>query len=132
MFSSIGALSTQLEIYRWGDHFRRMSEQRQADNAADAEITRLCALNDWLVGRVNHAVHAYNLLLNQAQAYEAECNCRFTELEARIAQLERQNAELTAAKEKAEAEVIEYGEGRGPAHFCRVDLNSSHHAVRTR
>jgi hypothetical protein len=109
MFSdpAISALGFQLELYRWEDHFQKMRDRRAA-NAADAEISRLCVLNDWLAGRVSHAVQAHNLLLNQAQAYEAECKRRFTQLEARIDQLERQNAELTAAKEKAEAEVIEY------------------------
>jgi hypothetical protein len=97
-------LSWQLATYRMLDGFAAA----RANNEADTEISRLCALNDLLVGRVNHAVQAHNLLLNQAQAYEAECKRRFTQLEARIDQLERQNAELTAAKEKAEAEVIEY------------------------
>ena len=97
-------LSWQLATYRMLDGFAAA----RANNAADTEISRLCALNDWLVERGNHAVQAHNLLLNQAQAYEAECKRRFTQLEARIDGLEQENAELRAAKERAEAKVIEY------------------------
>ena len=97
-------LSWQLATYRMLDGLA----SARANNAADDEISRLCALNDWLVGRVNHAVHAHNRLLKEAQAYVAECQSRFAQLETLIARLEEENRELQAAKEKAEAEVIEY------------------------
>jgi hypothetical protein len=96
-------LSWQLATDRLLDSF----VEAQAANAAEAAIGRAWAANDAVIRQFNVLVGKYNLLLKAARVYEAECNRCFTQFEERIAQLEQENAELRAAKEKAEAEVIE-------------------------
>ena len=99
-----GLLSWQITMNRMFDDLVAAREADQASATIAVLRHRLQDANR----RCDLGAHAFKALFEQAEAYEAECNRRFGELEARIAQLERQNAELTAAKEKAEAEVIEY------------------------
>lgn len=86
-------------------------------NAANAEITRAWAINHELVSRLRLAIEAYNKLATQAQTYAADCNRRFDALEQRIAELERQNAELREAKAKADADIVEYAKERARRLF---------------
>ena len=104
-------LSGDLAFYRVVDALNTRREENSliAENEISApdSASKMPALAAILAASITQ-FQAHNLLLNQAQAYEAECKRRFTQLEARIDGLEQQNAELRAAKEKAEAEVIEY------------------------
>jgi len=106
MFSdpAISALGFQLELHRWEDHRRRMRQYHQ-DNDVIAALQ--WQLQD-VIARQNQDVDAYNKLREKAIAYEDDCIRRFAQLQARITELEQENADLRAAKEKAEAEVIEY------------------------
>jgi len=106
MFSdpAISALGFQLELHRWEDHWRRMRQYRQ-DNDVIAALQ--WQLQD-LITRFNRNVDDHNKLREKAIAYEDDCIRRFAQLQARITELEQENADLRAAKEKAEADVIKY------------------------
>jgi hypothetical protein len=90
-------LSNQLEIYRWEDHFRRMREQDglAAQNAAlRSELARLGAAYNELGRNFKH-------FANAALQMEKETGDR-------IAQLERELAELRDAKAKTDARLQDY------------------------
>ena len=90
-------LSNQLEMYRWEDHFRRMREQDglAAQNAAlRSELARLGAAYNELGRNFKH-------FANAALQMEKETG-------ERIAQLERELAELRDAKAKTDARLQDY------------------------
>ena len=95
--SGANMIAEQLEIYRWGDHFRRMREQDglAAQNAAlRSELARLGA--------------AYNELARNFKHFASAALQMETETGERIAQLERELAELRDVKAKSEAELQEH------------------------
>jgi len=90
-------LSNQLAMYRWEDHFRRMREQDglAAQNAAlRSELARLGA--------------AYNELGRNFKHFASAALQMETETGERIAQLERELAELRDAKAKTDARLQDY------------------------
>ena len=90
-------LSNQLEIYRCEDHFRRMCEQDglAAQNASlRNELARLGTAYYELARNFKHFANA---------ALQME-----TETGERIAQLERELAELRDAKAKTDARLQDY------------------------
>jgi len=90
-------IAEQLEIYRWGDHFRRMREQGG-----------LSAQNDALRNELARLGAAYNELARNFKHFANAALQMETQTGERIAQLESEVSELRGARTKAEAELQEY------------------------
>ena len=103
-------VGTQLEIYRWGDHFRRMRENEQF---SELQFRRFSEAD--MRGRYNGLVCDYNKLLGEAKWLFGECTRISDEAGRRgqrIAELEQELAELRAAKAKSDEKVMNYAAER--------------------
>ena len=103
-------IGTQLEIYRWEDHFRRMRENEQF---SELQFRRFSEAD--MRGRYNGLVSDYNKLLGEAKWLFGECTRISDEAGRRgqrIAELEQELAELRAAKAKSDEKVMNYAAER--------------------
>jgi Mg2+ and Co2+ transporter CorA len=91
-----GALSTQLEIYRWEDHFSRLRAAR-ADNSREVEIAALRALVQRLVDYARSVEQQHNSLLAEAKKLDAQRLQQIDGLTDENARLRETVARLTAA-----------------------------------
>jgi len=90
-------IAEQLEIYRWGDHFRRMREQGG-----------LSAQNDALRNELARLGAAYNELARNFKHFASAALQMETQTGERIAQLESEVSELRDAKAKTDARLQDY------------------------
>ena len=103
-------VGTQLEIYRWEDHFRRMRENEQF---SELQFRRFSEAD--MRGRYNGLVCDYNKLLGEAKWLFGECTRISDEAGRRgqrIAELEQELAELRAAKAESDEKVMNYAAER--------------------
>ena len=103
-------IGTQLEIYRWEDHFRRM---RETDQFSELQFRRLSEAD--LRRRYNGLVCDYNKLLGEAKWLFSECTRISDEAGLRgqrIDELEQELAELRAAKAESDEKVMNYAAER--------------------
>ena len=93
MFGDTGALSFQLELYRWEDHFQRMRDLREARiEQSDSAILR---------AHYNGLVDRFNRLLNISEETAQAAD----RLQAQVRQKDREIANLREQLASAKAEV---------------------------
>lgn len=103
-----GALSTQLEIYRWEDHFSRLRAAR-ADNSREVEIAALRTLVQRLVNYARSVEQQHNSLLAEAKKLDAQRLQQIDAQQQEIADLRISIEKLTAASaQRAEESRNEY------------------------
>ncbi|MGH7222913.1 MAG: hypothetical protein ACRELF_06780 [Gemmataceae bacterium] len=100
-YGALAALSSQLEIYRWEDHYQQMREIRRANAQADL-------IHQQMIAAYNSVVQKFNNLLSEVERYEEEMKSLLTERDQRIAELEQELTDLRAAKAESDEKVRKY------------------------
>jgi hypothetical protein len=94
-----GALSTQLEMYRWEDHFSRMRAVR-AESNLQAQNAALQALVQRLANYGRYVEQQHNCLLAEAQKIDAQRCQQINAQQQEIAELRSKLSNLTATSAK--------------------------------
>ncbi len=104
-YGALAALSTQLEIYRWGDHYQQMREIHRANAEADL-------FNQQMIAAYNGVVQKFNNLLSDVERYDEEMKSLLFERDRKITELERELAEVRASKAESDQKVQNYARER--------------------
>lgn len=100
-YGALAALSTQLEIYRWGDHYQQMREIHRANAEADL-------FHQQMIAAYNSVVQKFNNLLSDVERYDEEMKSLLIERDRRIVQLEQELTDLRTAKAESDENLQKY------------------------